>query len=401
MQTFSRGAGRFFDKNLSRCISRRGFTVAQTEGERLVLGIETSCDDTGIAVVNDRGEILAQALSSQWDVHQDYGGIVPILAAREHEKNFQCVFEEIELQLEGTGRDMGSIDAVAVTAGPGLAPCLRVGVERATALATDLSAPLVPINHLEAHALVSRVQAKERAEFPFLTLVVSGGHSILLVAKGIGEFHRLGTTLDDAAGEAFDKVARILGIGYGKTGGGPALEALAATGDEMSIPFPIPLQKRGKTDCNFSFSGLKTAVKYASEKLDLNDGQVKANVAASFQRVAVAHLKQRLANAVHACKDDAELQFQSIVVCGGVAANKYVRSNLKEAARALGKNIIFPAPELCTDNGVMVAWAGMERVMANDYTLPPIPEESILRQKQFAESSGRKGLAHFYPRWPL
>ena len=380
---------------------RRTISSREKQCERLVLGIETSCDDTGIAVVNNRGEILAQALSSQWSVHKQYGGIVPTLAAREHEKNFQFVYDEVESQLEKNGRRMSSVEAVAVTAGPGLAPCLRVGVERATLLATNLSAPLIHINHLEAHALVSRVCGNKPTEFPFLTLVVSGGHSLLLVAKGIGRFHRLGTTLDDAAGEAFDKVARILGIGYGKTGGGPALEALASNGDEMAIPFPVPLHKRGKKDCNFSFSGLKTAVKYASENMDITNVQVKANVAASFQRVAVEHLKQRLVNAVHVCEGDDQLQFQSIVVCGGVASNNYVRRNLEVTARALGKSIVFPPPALCTDNGVMVAWAGMERVLANDYSLPPIPEEAKLRQIQYSKISGRHDVAHFYPRWPL
>ena len=246
MLTFLRKVLRQVPKTIG--FQKRTLSSIQNQRERLVLGIETSCDDTGIAVVNDRGEILAQALSSQWSVHKEYGGIVPTLAAREHENNFQPVFEEVELQLAKTGRHIGAVDAVAVTAGPGLAPCLRVGVERATSLATNLSVPLIHINHLEAHALVSRVHGDKSTDFPFLTLVVSGGHSLLLVAKGIGKFHRLGTTLDDAAGEAFDKVARILGIGYGKTGGGPALEALATDGDEKSIPFPIPLQKRGKMD---------------------------------------------------------------------------------------------------------------------------------------------------------
>ena len=359
--------------------------------DHTVLGIETSCDDTGLAVVSSDGVVHAATLASQWSVHAPHGGIVPRLAARAHEEHFD------RLLAHTLSSRPPRVDAVAVTAGPGLAPCLRVGVRKAQDLAARWKVPLVPINHLEAHVLVARLSTSPPAlAFPFLSLVVSGGHTMLALVRGIGTFERLGTTLDDAVGEAFDKVARLLGLGYGAAGGGAALEVLARDGDAQAIPFPVPLQRsaRRRAGCDFSFSGLKTAVKYATDTMDLDDRQTAANVAASFQRVAVAHLVQRVGMAADRCKARG-MAVPRLVVCGGVARNGYLRRELSRWADAAGMDAVFPAPELCTDNGIMVAWAGVERLVANDFTLPPLPDEVR------GTRGPNRDEVQYHPRWPL
>ena len=417
---------------------------------RHVLGIETSCDDTGIAIVDEHGTILAEGLSSQWDVHEQYGGVYPLMAARAHENNFQHVYNQVISEYKqkySYDINNNNIDAVAVTAGPGLAMCLNVGVRHATRIANDLNVPLMRINHLEAHVLMARIENYQQQEriisgdsndnsnndtnsnnnnlkYPFLVLLVSGGHCMLLVAKGIGRFETLGATLDDSIGEAFDKVARFLGLGFNENGGGPAIEKLAIDGDEDSIKFPIPLAKH--KNCNFSFSGLKTSVKYATEKLlkdkcnndNIKKMEIKANIAASFQKAAITHLKNRLEHAVNMCeknsKNDKEYDnISSIVVCGGVAANKYLRNQLNDLCENLNIDIIYPAPKYCTDNGVMVAWAGMERLIHDDYTIPPVPQSSLDRfQKLKLEQKNKMKknenseeddyeLLEFYPSWAL
>ena len=405
-----------------------------------VLGIETSCDDTGIAIVDEKGEILAEALSSQWDVHEEYGGVYPLLAARAHEENFQHVFDEVKKQYEkkfSLDDNDHAIKAVAVTAGPGLAMCLHVGMKHATKIANTLNVPLLPINHLEAHILMARMEnfrgnqpeisgttcrseiSHGNLEYPFLVLLVSGGHCMLVIAKGIGQFESLGATLDDSIGEAFDKVARFLEISFNSSGGGPAIEKLASRGDENSIKFPIPLIKH--KNCNFSFSGLKTSVKYASEKLlnessgnELKRNRVKADIAASFQKAAVTHLEHRLRRAITLCKEKyngtgnsagSKDLLSEVVVCGGVAANKYLRKRLDALGAEFNMNITYPTAQYCTDNGVMVAWAGMERLLQNDYTIPSVPQNSLDRFDALKEASKSKSekdeLFQFYPSWPL
>ena len=241
---------------------------------------------------------------------------------------------------------------------------------------------------------------------------------MLVIAKGIGQFESLGATLDDSIGEAFDKVARFLEISFNSSGGGPAIEKLASRGDENSIQFPIPLIKH--KNCNFSFSGLKTSVKYASEKLlrecngnELKRNRVKADIAASFQKAAVTHLEHRLRRAITLCKQKfngtgnsaGSKIFSGVVVCGGVAANQYLRKRLDALALKLDVDITYPTAKYCTDNGVMIAWAGMERLLQNDYTIPPVPQNSLDRFDALKEASKSKSkkddLFQFYPSWPL
>ena len=346
-------------------------------------------------------------MSSQFLTHAPHGGIVPQLAQRDHQIN-------LPLLLDSAADAIGGFDqlhGVAATAGPGLALCLRVGFRAGRELAHQRKLPFVAVNHLEAHVLVPRLE--QTMDFPFLAMLVSGGHCMLLLTRGVNDHVRLGTTHDDSLGEAYDKVARMLGLGFGDYkdggGGGAALERLAREGDAYSIPFPVPLKHR--KDCMFSFSGLKTAVFLACDKLG-GDNKMsrmdRANIAASFQRAACQHLQQRLQCALNWCDDEVAKGHltaspTSVVVTGGVAANQYVRDHLKELvskrnqqkqkdATRLDKNIdkateiCFPPMRLCTDNGVMVAWTGHERLALGllDDSTPP-----------------KDGKEAFKTRWPL
>ena len=337
-----------------------------------VLGIETSCDDTGVAIVSSDGRILGEALASQAALHEEWGGVKPAVARD------GVVGEAIERAGLATVAD---VDAIAVTVGPGLEICLRVGCEGAKALALAHDKPFVGVHHLEAHILMSRlaVGAADVA-FPFLTLLTSGGHCQLLLTRGLGQHAVLGSTLDDALGEAFDKVARLLELPVGG-GGGPALEALAREGNPAAVPLPVPMQKKRNFD--FSFAGLKTAVRLAVERAPMEvkrTRQFQADVAASFQHAAFTHLEQRLSFAMGYCarlesaqdgaQDGAEPPRRpgTLVVSGGVAANQELRRRLQalcDATPAPGGDgapwrLLVPPPRLCTDNGVMVAWAAIE-----------------------------------------
>jgi N6-L-threonylcarbamoyladenine synthase len=255
------------------------------------------------------------------------------------------------------------LDAVGVTMGPGLEICLRVGYRAARALARDHGKPFVAVNHLEAHVLMTRAVDHGKVHFPFLTLLVSGGHCQLLLARDVADYVVLGGTLDDALGEAFDKTARLLGLEVGG-GGGPALEALARDGNPAAIPFPVPMRKR--LDCNFSYAGLKTSVRTAIAKLGgesavVADRRLCADIAASFQETAVRHLEERTRRAMRLCDANAT-GATTLVVAGGVAANAVVRSRLEQLCRSAGWAISVPPARLCTDNGVMVAWAAIERL---------------------------------------
>lgn len=344
----------------------------------VILGIETSCDDTGAAVVTGDGEILSEVVSSQAEMLAQYGGVFPKMAEEGHAKAIDKVVAEALSQAHIKESDLS---AVAVTIGPGLSLCLKVGVRKARSMARTYRLPWIGVHHMEAHALVARLTDRQ-LEFPFLVLLVSGGHNLLLLAQKVGDYLQLGTTIDDAIGEAYDKTARMLGLDLAK-GGGPAVEELALEGNARSINFSVPMQKH--RDCNFSFAGLKTQVKRAVASKDImpdcvhirdantEDRQVRANIAASFQRVAVLHLEEKCSRAIEWAKSMSPIK--SLVVSGGVASNKVVRERLGELAERHNLRLSCPPPRLCTDNGVMVAWAGMEHFELGRIQPPPPIDE--------------------------
>jgi N6-L-threonylcarbamoyladenine synthase len=326
----------------------------------VVLGVESSCDDTAAAVVRSDGTILGEAAVSQDKLTEEWGGVVPHVARDAHAEAIDAVISDA---LSTAGMSAGELDAVGVTMGPGLEICLRVGYRAARAVAREHSIPFVAVNHLEAHVLLPRAIEPGALRFPFLTLLVSGGHCQLLLTRGVADYEVLGGTLDDALGEAFDKTARLLGLEVGG-GGGPALEALARDGNAKAIPFPVPMRKRA--DCNFSYAGLKTSVRTAIAKLGgeeavLADRKICADIAASFQETAVKHLEDRTRRAMQLCDANAT-GAKTLVVAGGVAANAVVRTRLEELCLREGWAISVPPVRLCTDNGVMVAWAVIERL---------------------------------------
>lgn len=318
-----------------------------------VLAIETSCDETAAAVVRADREILAEAVHSQLDEHALYGGVVPEIAARAHLSRLDRIVARV-LEAAGTGFD--GLDAVAVTAGPGLAGGLLVGVVTAQALAAVHGLPLVAVNHLEAHALTARLT--HAVEFPYLLLLVSGGHCQLVAVEDVGHYRRLGGTVDDAVGEAFDKVAKMLGLDWP---GGPAVERTAASGDAARFDLPRPLV--GRPGCDFSFSGLKTAVRHRILELGESglDRRARADLCASFQAAVRDCLVDRTRNALRIFRAR-HGGSPRLVVAGGVAANRTIRGALAALAAEEGANLVVPPARLCTDNAVMVAWAAIERL---------------------------------------
>ncbi|GBD43195.1 tRNA N6-adenosine threonylcarbamoyltransferase [bacterium HR40] len=327
-----------------------------------VLGIETSCDETAAAVVRDDRAVLADIVHSQLDEHARFGGVVPELAARAHISRLDRI---VARALEKASCSLADLDAVAVTAGPGLAGGLLVGVVTAQALATVHGLPLVAVNHLEAHALTARLT--HALPFPYLLLLVSGGHCQLVVVEDVGRYRRLGGTVDDAVGEAFDKVAKMLGLGFP---GGPAVERMAARGDPERFSLPRPFV--GRPGCDFSFSGLKTAVRQQILSLGRErlDPSRVADLCASFQAAVCASLVDRTRNALRLFREGRSGP-AALVVAGGVAANRAIRSALARLAQEEAVRLVVPPPHLCTDNAVMVAWAAIERLgrgMATDST---------------------------------
>jgi N6-L-threonylcarbamoyladenine synthase len=324
---------------------------------RPVLGIESSCDETATAVLDAEGRVLAEAVHSQETDHAPFGGVVPEIAARAH---LAVLPEQIKQVMGRAGLGFGDLGGVAASAGPGLIGGLIVGSQMAKGIAIAHRLPYVAVNHLEAHALTARLPGlvSDGAEFPYLLLLVSGGHCQCVAVEGVGRYVRLGGTIDDAAGEAFDKVGKLLGLGWP---GGPVLERLAASGDPKRYNFPRPMLRR--PGCDFSFSGLKTAVarevgKHPPGALSVPDA---ANIAASFQAAVAEVLADRSghAMAMTRARDPAA---RLLVVAGGVAANGTVRSAIAREAEARGFAMVAPPVRLCTDNAVMVAWAGLERL---------------------------------------
>jgi N6-L-threonylcarbamoyladenine synthase len=322
-----------------------------------VLGIESSCDETAAAVLDGDGRVLAERVASQEHEHAPYGGVVPEIAARAHLALLPGLVRGV-MARAGVGFD--ALGGVAASAGPGLIGGLIVGSQVAKGIALAHRLPYVAVNHLEAHALTARLPGlvEGGAPFPFLLLLVSGGHCQCVAVEGVGRYVRLGGTVDDAAGEAFDKVAKLLGLGWP---GGPVLERLAARGDPTRYDFPRPML--GRPGCDFSFSGLKTAVAQAVARLGEGalPSAVAADVAASFQRAVAEVLADRAAHAMAMMRARAP-EARLLVVAGGVAANGAVRTALRAAADRSGFTLLAPPVRLCTDNAVMVAWAGIERL---------------------------------------
>jgi N6-L-threonylcarbamoyladenine synthase len=317
----------------------------------IVLGLETSCDETAAAVVDGDGKMLAHAVLSQMDEHAVFGGIVPEVAARAHLAHLDRL---IAKAMREANIGFEDLDAVGATAGPGLIGGVLVGVMSAKAIAAVHKIPFVAVNHLEGHALTARLT--DKVEFPFLLLLVSGGHCQLLAVEGVGKYRRLGTTVDDAAGEAFDKVAKMIGLGYP---GGPAIERAAKAGDPARFAFTRPM--KGRPGCDFSFSGLKTAVRVAVESLPPGplSGKDVNDLAASFQAAVVESVGDRVRRALETFSKAYE--GRTLVVAGGVAANTALRAELEKRARAAGFTFVAPPLSLCTDNAVMIAWAALER----------------------------------------
>jgi N6-L-threonylcarbamoyladenine synthase len=354
-----------------------------------VLGVETSCDETAAAVLrrtDDGGvEVLSSIVGSQFDRHRPYGGVVPEIAARAHVETVDTVIEEA---LEAAGLGYGDLDAVAATAGPGLIGGVMVGLSAAKAIALGRGLPLIAVNHLEGHAL--SVRLTEKAPYPYLLLLASGGHCQLLIVEGVGRCVRLGTTIDDAAGEAFDKIGKTLGLPYP---GGPALEALAEGGEASR--FPLPKMLAGRKDCDFSFSGLKTAAARLAETIR-NETDAR-DLAAAVQSAIARQLGDRADRAMGLFRERHPEAGGLIVVAGGVAANRQVRTVLEAAATRRGFAFAAPPLRFCTDNAAMIALAGLERLELG-LTSPldvaarprwPLDETAALAQP--IHKSGRKG----------
>jgi N6-L-threonylcarbamoyladenine synthase len=324
-----------------------------------VLGIETSCDETGVAVFEQGRGVLAERLASQVAIHAAFGGVVPELASRDHIAKLLPMVQDV---LAAADLDFGDLDAIAYTAGPGLIGALMVGGSLAASLAYGLGIPAVPVHHLEGHLLASMLEA-DAPEFPFLALLVSGGHTQLIDVAGLGRYRIIGETLDDAAGEAFDKVARLLGLPYP---GGPELARLADSGNPERFSLPRPLRNQG---LDFSFSGLKTAARLAIDSARTPaaglDSATRADLAASFQNAAVDTLAGKCRQALEATG------LPRLVIAGGVGANKLLRARLAELGRKLGVRVYYPRPALCTDNGAMIAYAGWCRHTAAARDWPP------------------------------
>jgi len=307
-----------------------------------LLGIETSCDETGIAIYNTvKQSIISEQLFSQASKHAEYGGVVPELASRDH---LIKIIPLIRHTLEEAELELNDLNAIAYTAGPGLRGPLLIGSSTAKSLAFSLDIPSIGIHHMEAHLLINLLEIPA-PKFPFLTLLISGGHCLLINAKDFGSYEIIGQTIDDAVGEAFDKVAKLLELGYP---GGPLIEKLAKLGDPSSFKFPRPMTNKDNLD--FSFSGLKTAVFYALKDTKVINKQIKANIAASFQDAVADTLLIKSKKALE------ETNQNELVIGGGVASNKYIRNKLIEGLK--GSSIYFPPIERCTDNGAMVAFAG-------------------------------------------
>ncbi|MBL8519103.1 MAG: tRNA (adenosine(37)-N6)-threonylcarbamoyltransferase complex transferase subunit TsaD [Betaproteobacteria bacterium] len=338
----------------------------------MILGIESSCDETGVALYGVHQGLIGHQLHTQVDMHRAYGGVVPELASRDHIRRIVVLTENL---LAECGHSLDSIDAIAVTAGPGLGGALLTGTSMAAGLGLALDVPVWPIHHLDGH-LLSPLMGADTPEMPFVALLVSGGHTQLMAVRGVGHYELLGETLDDAAGEAFDKTASLLGLGYP---GGAALSQLARTGNPMRFTLPRPMIRSG--DLEFSFSGLKTAVLTEVRALEAAgqfDAAVRADLAASFEAAVIDVLSAKCGAALR------KTGMRALVVAGGVGANVRLRAVLERSMRALGARVHFPPQALCTDNGAMIAHAA-----------------ALAYQAGLLDRSSRSDSFGVRPRWPL
>lgn len=340
-----------------------------------VLGIESSCDETAIAIVNDNKEILSNVVVSQIDIHKVFGGVIPEIASRNH---LDIIDKIVVKALNDAGLKFEDLDAISATCGPGLMGGLIVGAITGQTLASVLNKPFISVNHLEGHVLTSRLISD--LEFPFLIFLISGGHSQILLAKGVGDYEKIGDTIDDSLGECFDKVAQMLGLEYP---GGPKIEKLAEQGDENRFKFVKPLIDavgKGRSienNFNFSFSGLKTAVRRELEKLTGMDYNYElshtklsqkdiCDISASFQKTIVDILKDRFKNVAQYLEKKG-IKLDKLIFAGGVSANQYIKNNMVKYCKNFGYDIVSPPLKLCTDNGVMIAWAGLEKFKLNKF----------------------------------
>lgn len=357
-----------------------------------VLGLESSCDETAAAIVrldtDGRASVLAERVRGQNEVHAPYGGVVPEIAARAHAEVIDGLVKDV---LDESGLTLAELDGIAATAGPGLIGGLMAALMTAKGLALGSGKPLIAVNHLEGHALSPRLSAP--LAFPYLLLLVSGGHTQLLTVEGVGRYHRLGSTLDDAAGEAFDKTAKVMGLGFP---GGPALEKMAAAGNPDRFELPTPLGHRPGFD--FSFAGLKTAARQIWDGLETPTDADKADLAASMQRQIARSLANRVSNAMkYFMETYPDINEYAFVVAGGVAANRTVRTALEEVTETQGFRLIAPPMKWCTDNAAMIALAGAERLRLGqtDALSAPArarwPLDAQSAKLEPAIGSGRKG----------
>ena len=326
----------------------------------LILGIESSCDETAASLLTENEQgipiVLSNIVSSQVEVHKEFGGVVPELAARSHIEKIDWI---VQKAIDDSGRKIEEIDAVASTAGPGLIVCLSVGLSFSKALAASLSKPFIAVNHLEGHALSPKINSK--LDYPYLLLLISGGHSQFLNVQDLGKYKRLGTTIDDALGEAFDKTAKLIGIEFP---GGPQIEILAKKGDPKKYNLPKPIFNKG--GCNLSFAGLKTAILRISKNIKTD--QEKFDLAASFQKTIEEILFKKTKIAFSEFEKQNNLKEKIFVVAGGVAANKSIRSMLVNLCDKENYRSIFPSVELCGDNAAMIAMVGLEKFKLKQFS---------------------------------
>ncbi len=341
----------------------------------IILGIETSCDETAAAVVTSDRQIKSNVVRSQLKDHQPYGGVVPEIGARAHMDILDVLIKQA---IQEAGVSIEQLDGVAVTGGPGLIGGVIVGVMMAKSIAAVHNLPFLAVNHLVGHALTVRLT--DNIPFPYFLLLVSGGHCQTLMARGVDDFELLGTSMDDAVGEAFDKTARLLGLPYP---GGPEIEKQAIGGDSTRFDFPRPLMKGNKDKYNFSFSGLKTAVRQKVNSLGELSTQDVSDICASFQAAVGDVLVNRCQNALLNCMNRS-VTIQHLVVAGGVAANQYLLKRLRGIADTNGISLVAPPVNLCTDNAAMIAWAGLERLqlgLTDTFDFKPRPRWPLNKDK--------------------
>ena len=351
----------------------------------LILGIESSCDETAAALITENKQgipiVLSNVISSQVDVHKEFGGVVPELAARSHLEKIDLI---VQKAINDSGRKMEEIDAVASTAGPGLIVCLSIGLSFGKAFAYSLNVPFIAINHLEGHALSPKLNSK--LNYPYLFLLISGGHSEFLNVQDLGKYKRLGTTIDDALGEAYDKTAKLLGIEFP---GGPQIEILAKKGDPNKYDLPKPIFNKG--GCNLSFAGLKTAILRIAKKIETD--QEKYDLAASFQKTIEEILYRKTKLAFKEFEKQNNLKEKMFVIAGGVAANKKIRSMLIKLCVEHNYKSIFPPIELCGDNAAMIGMVGLEKFKLkefNDLGHPAKPRWPLDEHAVFLKGAGVK-----------